>query len=770
MKPINRKIIALFTKAILVQIYLIFLMTTGCQSENNKSGGFSESLAEKKITYGPDTVVIDPETAQLLKHNSLPPLSAQNEAFSSTEDYEDINGQSIFQQGANGDLDNATLPIPDRLFNDLGNTNLPNKQTETVDSHQVTPVGNALTSEQLNLAQDDVSEVGFPRLYDPNLAYTPISVNFNEADIGQVIRTISEITGINFIVDDDITGTVTVHSPTDIQLGELYRFLESILEVKGFAAIPSQDHVKIISRTQAHQHNLHMRVGCDPSQIPLNDSIVNQLMPLKYADAVEIGNLIQPRLSVNSHLTVYPKTNSILITDTSSNIHQVARIIQQLDVPGAQQEQAVISLTYASAQTLARQITQLVDRGNAESIRPRGSAQTIRMPSQAQIQAVERTNSLIVIANRQTMEFIKDLIQRLDVERPAGTDNMHVESLRYAQAKPMAESLSAAVANLSSARPDDPRPPINIIPDESTNALIIHASQQDYQIIAGIIDKLDIPREQVLVELFIMEVSEETLREIGIDWATLDQAVADSVRFFGGTNFGVRVDSASGNLEGFSLGAFKEVGGEVQIGSILSALEKESGVNILSKPHILTSNHQTAEIFVGETVPMLEQNRIDENAPITQPVIQTYKYTDVGVSLNIIPHVNQGRQVSLEIDSKFTQISENLSLSAATPTTATRQIKTSISMPNGQTVVIGGLIRDDKITIEKKIPILGDLPLLGGLFKFQRDRIQKTNLLLFITPYIINGQPTAPAATQKQTDSKQKYNDQESQYRDPDQY
>ena len=755
MKPFKRNIYALLIKVSLVHIYLILLFTAGCPSENIKHAGLSESLAEKKITYGPDTVVVDPKTAQLLKNNSLPPRAADNEIFSGERDDFDIPTQSIFPQTKKGDLDNATLPIPDQSNHDSNNTTAFDGQSRIINQNQTSSDDHSLITEQLNSSLDFAPEVEFPALIDPNLANTFISVNFNEADIGQVVRTISEITGINFIVDDDITGTVTVHSPTDIPLGDLYHFLESILDVKGFAAIPSQDHVKIISRAQVHQHNLHMRVGCDPDQIPLNDSVVNQLMPLKYADAVEIGNLIQPRLNDSSHLTIYPKTNAILITDTSSNIHQIAKIIQQLDVPGAQQEQAVIPLTYASAQILARQITQIVDRFNADSMRPRGSAQTIRMPSIAQIQAAERTNSLIVIANRQTMDFIKELAQRLDVVRPAGTDNMHVEFLRYAQAKPIAESLSAALTNFSSAQPNEPRPPINIIPDESTNALIIHASQQDYQVIAGIINKLDIPREQVLVELFIMEVSEETLREIGIDWATMDQAVADSVRFFGGTNFGVRVDSANGNLEGLSVGAFKEVGDEVKIGSILSALEKESGVNILSKPHILTSNHQTAEIFVGETVPFLQQNRIAEEAPTTQPVIQTYVYKDVGVSLNIIPHVNQGRQVSLEIDSKFTQISENLSISDSTPTTATRQIKTGISMPNGQTVVIGGLIRDDKITIEKKIPLLGDIPLLGGLFKFQRDRIQKTNLLLFITPYIINGQTTTPIAAEKQSDTQQ---------------
>ncbi|MFC1782833.1 secretin N-terminal domain-containing protein, partial [Planctomycetota bacterium] len=406
-------------------------------------------------------------------------------------------------------------------------------------------------------------------------------------------------------------------------------------------------------------------------------------------------------------------------------------------------------------QTLSQKITEIIEKGNPGAIRPRGSSQTVRLPDIAQIQPDERTNSLIVIANRQTMEIIKDLVVQLDVERPAGTENTHFIYLRHAQAKPTADSLSAALVNLRNAQPNDNlAPPVSITPDESTNSLIIQASPQDYQIIAGIIEKLDIEREQVLVELFIVEVGEENLLEIGIDWATMDQAVSDTVRFFGGTNFGIRVDAASDNLEGFSVGAFKEVGGQVQIGAILNALEKESSVNIRSKPNLLTSNHQLAHIFVGETVPFLAQNRILESASTTQPIIQTIDYRNVGVTLDITPHVSQGGQVGLEIDSKFTQLIESVTgLSADTPTTSTREIQTTISMASGQTVVIGGLIRDDKITIEKKIPLLGDIPLLGALFKFQRDRIQKTNLLLFITPYILTSQADlAAASTMKQNE------------------
>ncbi|KPK76923.1 MAG: hypothetical protein AMJ79_04955 [Phycisphaerae bacterium SM23_30] len=740
--------IILFNRRFLLPLYLFFFLLAGCQPQNSDPIFKTSPMQGKKVTLGPQTALIDPETAQILKANSLHPAariepSSQNadsqKNADQTDDLESSDKQTELSHIIPLSLTNKTAD--NDIHESRAEQKPPLNQSETVIPSRQTTLDT--TRQELI----DPAPVDFPALLDPNLANTPISVNFKDADVVFFIKTISDITGINFIVDDNIKGPITVLSPSEIRLGQLFRFLESILEVKGFAAVPARDHVKIIPRAQAHKYNLHMRIGCDPAFIPLNDSVVTQLMPLKYADVAEISNLLKPRLGVGSQIATYPQTNAILVTDTSSNIHNIAKIIQQLDVLGAQQEREVIQLKYASAQILSRKITEIIEKNHPNSSPPRNPASNLRLPNTTQITPIERTNSLIVIANKQNMEFIKDLIHSLDIERPAGTDNMHVVYLRHAQAKPTADSLSQALTNLRNTQPNANQPPVNITPDESTNALIIQASPQDYQVIAGIIEKLDIEREQVLVELFIVEAGEETLLEIGIDWATLDQAVSDSVRFFGNTNFGIRVDAAQGNLEGLSVGAFKEVGGQVRIGSILSALEKESGVNILSKPHILTSNHQQAQIFVGDTIPFVVQNRIAEEAPTTQPIIQTIDYKDVGVTLNITPHVSQGGQVGLEIDSKFTQLIESVTgLSVETPTTSTRQIKTGISMPSGQTVVIGGLIRDDKITIEKKIPFLGDIPLIGTLFKFQRDRLQKTNLLLFITPYILSGQSDLSAA------------------------
>ncbi|MFA5239275.1 MAG: secretin N-terminal domain-containing protein, partial [Phycisphaerae bacterium] len=346
-------------------------------------------------------------------------------------------------------------------------------------------------------------------------------------------------------------------------------------------------------------------------------------------------------------------------------------------------------------------------------------------------------------------------------QRPGRTSNFHVMYLKNAQAKEVAESLTTALVSLKRSGVIDTTQNIQVTPDEGTNSLIVTAASQDYEIISDLIKKLDIVREQVLVEMLIMEVSEDNLKEIGIDWATLDEAVADSVRYFGATSLGPRVDLISGDLEGLAVGAWKKKGDTTGYGMVLQALETLSGVNILSTPHILTSNHHKAKIIVGENVPYVTQSRITETTDLLTPtVIKTYEYKDVGISLEITPHISQGGLIRLEIDSEFTKLIEDAAnTSTDTPTTAKRQAQTVVSMKSGSTVVIGGLIRDDKVTLEKKVPFVGDIPWVGELFKYHRDRLQKTNLLIFITPHVMSTQDDLEQITQqkkKEMEPKQK--------------
>ena len=580
-----------------------------------------------------------------------------------------------------------------------------------------------------------------------------ISVNFDQIDIRIMIKTIGDISGINFVVHDSVKGDVTVMSPRKIRLGELYGLLESILEVNGYAAVLSGELVKIVPRADAPKHNLQVRIGNNPSDIPRNDSFVTQIIPVNYADASEISGIIQPLLAADSYMATYPRTNSILITDTSANIHHIAKVIETLDVTGSQEHFNVVPLRYASAQVLSEQITNIMHKGNGSSPMPGRSRDTMQIKTAMKILPDVRTNSLIVVANDQDSETIGRLAQWLDVERPAGHNNVNVIYLQNAQAVETAESLTEALTGMRVAGQIDQGQQTNIAADEGTNALIITASAQDFAVISEIIEKLDIVREQVLVEMLIMEVSEESLHEIGVDWATLDDAVSDSIRFFATTNFGPRSDLASGTLEGLSVGTFKNIGGTTTTGSIITALEKTSGVDILSTPHILTSNHHKASIIVGENRPFVVDSRITEAGDLITPtVIKTFEYKDVGITLDITPHISQGGLVRLEIDTAFTKIIDDVTTAADTPVTAKRQAQTMVSMMSGSTIVIGGLIRDDKTAVEKKIPILGDLPILGGLFKYTKDQYQKTNLLLFITPYVMGNQGDLDGITERKSE------------------
>jgi len=594
--------------------------------------------------------------------------------------------------------------------------------------------------------------VNLPVLDKPGMADELISVNFDQVDIRIMLKTIGDITGINFVVDDSIRGTVTVMSPTKIRLGDIYKVLESVLEVKGYAAIPAGDLVKIVPKAEALKHNLQVRIGSNPLEIPQSDSFVTQIIPLKYADVTEISQIIRPLLATGSHMATYQRTNSILITDTSSNIHHIAKIIQTLDTAGSKEQVTVIGLKYASAQALSEQITRIMQKSRGSSSQIEHNRGTPQFQTDMKILPDIRTNSLIVVTNTQDSDAIVRLAKQLDVERPIGANNVHVIYLKNATAQETAQSLNEALANLRIAGALETTQSINVAADEGTNALIITASAQDYELIAEITEKLDIIREQVLVEMLIMEVSEENLEEIGIDWATVDEAVSGSVRFFAATNFGPRVDFASGDLEGLSVGAWKKAGSTTSIGSMITALKKETGVNILSTPHIMTSNHQKASIIVGDNRPFVTESRITENTDLLTPtVIKTYEYKDVGISLQIVPHISQGGLVRLEIDSEFTKLVETTA-SSDTPTTAKRQAQTVVSMDSGSTIVIGGLIRDDKTTVEKKVPLLGDLPILGGLFKYSKDELQKTNLLIFITPYVMTGQRDLENITEKKKD------------------
>ena len=579
-------------------------------------------------------------------------------------------------------------------------------------------------------------------LLRPGMADELVSVNFDNVEVRTVLKTIGEITGINFIPHESVAGTVTVMSPTPIRLGDIYAFLQSILDVHGFATIEMDNAVKVIPKAEAARNHVQVRIGADPIHIPKTDVIVTQIIPLEYADVMEMSQIVEPILSSGAQMSTYPRTNSLMITDTSANIHHIVQVIRQLDVEGSKEKVMLFPLTHSSALVLSEHVMHILQKEANATAQIGRSRTTQTVGNQPRVLPDNRTNSLIVIATEADIETIAGIVEQLDIQKPAGMDNVHVVYLKNADANDVSLSLEQALVSMRLTGAVDAAQQIQVTADPSTNALVICASPQDFEVLSGIIEKLDIIREQVLVEMLILEITEESLREIGVDWATLDEAVTDSVRGFGVTNLGPRVNFLNGRAEGLAVGAWQGSAGGVKIGAILHALEKQSGVNILSTPHILTSNHRRAKIIVGENRPFVIESRITESTdPINPTVIKSFEYKDVGITLEITPHVSQGGLIRLEIDSEFTKLIEDVTTqSLDTPATAKRTAQTVVTMGSGATVVIGGLIRDDTIRSVKKVPIVGDLPLVGALFQSQRDLSQKTNLLLFITPYVMSSQ------------------------------
>ena len=584
----------------------------------------------------------------------------------------------------------------------------------------------------------DPSTIEMPFLAAPGAADRQISLDFNQVEIRIFIKTIGQLTGVNFLVDDKIQGTVTLISPSKIRMGEVYSVFESVLQTKGYAAVPAGSLVKIVPRADGTRGNLPVRIGCDPGSVPIDDSLVTQIIPVQHADVTQISTIVTSLVSSSGHVVAFPETNTIIVTDSSSAIHRALRIVRELDIEGPRENMEVMPLKYASASKISEQVIQIMQRGATPTSPRRTPTPAQDTSGQMKILPDERTNAVVIVANPTDMEMAKQIITKLDVERPLEASNIHVIYLEHAEANEVEQAVSGALGRITAGAGAEGMEPFQITSDESTNSLIVVSSPQDYRLVEEMVKKLDIVREQVLVEFQIIEASDNILKELGFDWATLDEAVAGSVRGFGYTNLGPRVEAASGDLEGIGVGLWKEVGGVPEIGAILKALETNSAVNILSTPHVLTSNHQEATITVADNVPYVSQSRVTEFDPATPTAIRTFDFKDVGIVLKVRPHVGASGLIRLEIEAEFSKLIQGTTgLGNETPTTAMREATTTISIAGGTTVVLGGLMRDDKEKVTKKVPLLGDLPLVGGLFRSETEQFMKTNLLLFITPHVL---------------------------------
>ncbi len=589
---------------------------------------------------------------------------------------------------------------------------------------------------------------------EPGASTQFVSIDFNNVDINVFIKFMSELTGTNFVVDQRVKGKVTIISPSKISLNEAYKVFESVLEVHGYTTVRAGDIVKIIPSPDARSKNIKTLLreeAADPE-----DKIITQLIPLKYADPEEIKRLFTPMVSKSSVILSYQPTNIMIITDVHSNIRRLLKILKQIDVPGIGQEISVIPIQFADAAKLVS-LLNTVFKPTRKPVK--GAPETL-----VTMVADERTNVVVLLANEVDSIRIKQLITMIDKEAPRGKGKINVYFCENANAEELAKVLQEVPTQEAGAPKGKAEAAVisgkvRISADKATNSLIIMADQEDYIVLEEVIKKLDIPRSMVFIESLIMEVDMDTSLDIGIDWQA-----------FGETSIGGKETAIGGKFSegligpgaiaqgGLSLGLITEpvtIAGLTlsNIAAIINAVKTDDEFRILSTPQVLTTDNEEARITVGENRPYQTRSTTDPSGG----TFESFEYRDVGKILKITPHVTEGRLVRMKISLEVTNIdlASTLTTSSTLPVTQKRTVDTTVIVKDNQTVVIGGLIDEATTTNESKVPVLGDLPILGWLFRNTSDKNEKTNLYIFLTPRVIK----SPAEAQEILQDKKKQMD-----------
>ena len=557
-----------------------------------------------------------------------------------------------------------------------------------------------------------------------------VTLNFNATDINAVIAAVSEMTGRNFIVDPRVKGKVTVVSHRELKASEIYQVFLSVLKVHGFAAIPGRNVTKIVPEVNAKQDAI--RTG--KKAIPYSDEFITQVLEIKNVDAAQLVPILRPLVPQRGHLAAYPGSNVLVISDSAANIRRLKNIISSID-QATGDEIEVVPLQHASASEVVRIIQQL-------------SSQDPKKKKNNLI-ADDRTNSILLGGNKASRLRIKALIAHLDTPVDVG-GSTQVVYLRNAVAKDLVPVLTGVSKSVSGAKGKttvSSASKISIQADENTNALVINAPPDVFRSLRSVIRRLDVRRAQVLVEAIIAEVSTNSAQEFGIQWA------ADST----GNNAVGLVSFGLGNpLTGLlsnppSLGPGLNLGvgdleGKSRVGALISALSSDGNSNILSTPSLLTLDNEEAEIVVADNVPFLtgSYSGTGGGSTPTNP-FQTIQREDVGLTLRITPQINEGNAIKMKVEQEVSSVTS--SAQAVDLITNKRSLKTNVIVDDGQMIVLGGLIKEDFQDSEQRVPGLGDIPLLGWFFRYNKTSKIKTNLMVFLQPTILKDAALTSAHT-----------------------
>jgi general secretion pathway protein D len=603
-----------------------------------------------------------------------------------------------------------------------------------------------------------------------------VAFNFQDVDLPVLARFVSEATGRNFIVDERVRGKVTVIAPTPITPDAAYLVFQSVLQVRGFTTVPSGAFTKIVPVRDARETTV-------PTGARAGDQVVTRILPLAHAEAAGLVPVLQPLVSKDGLLHAHPPSNSLVVVDAGANVERLAGLLDELDVPARGGTTEVVRLRWAAADEVTARLRESLGGGEARTAGLRVTADA-------------RSNAVVLAGAADEIRRARAVLAHLDEPPAAGTSQLHVVPLRYAdagalvrvlsqlvglpvepappprprgssfmrtaarrlgpglgydgglgEAAPAAPPAPAAAASGGEARAVPLAAPVRFTADPATNTLIVSATPQDWRTLAPVIEALDVRRRQVFVEAIIVEATVDKTRALGVEFqgTTGLDGHAGLAQANLGTLAGALTDPTS--LPGLLLAAASNERVRLPNGErvpahtvLLTALEADADVNVLSAPNILTTDNEEAEIVVGRNVPFVASRAT--SATNLENLFTTIERHDVGITLRMTPQISGDDFVHLTVFEEVSDIDPTASAAVGDPavvgpTTTVRSASTTIAARDGQTVVIGGLLADTLRTTERRVPFLGRLPVLGALFRREDDRRTKTNLLVFLTPHVI---------------------------------
>jgi general secretion pathway protein D len=576
-----------------------------------------------------------------------------------------------------------------------------------------------------------------------------ISINFSNVDITVFIDFYSELTGRNFIIDPRVKGNVTILSSQRISMSELEAVFQSTLEVNGFSAVDAGQVTKIVPANDAPTMAIITETSLKKESTA--DFPITQIIPLTHADAIELKRLLTPMLSRRAVIGAHAETNVLLITDSASNVRRILKIIKELESGDRSRELTLVPLSHSDGHELATILKSV--------FQARSSGKKAQGQSAFSVVVDDRTNMLVLLAKKADTQRIKKLIEVLDQRDMRERGKIRVYYIKNADVEELAKTLGelpteGAAPNTGKGKAPVVPASLKISSDPATNSLIVSAEEEeDFHVLEGIIEALDIPREMVYIEALIMEVDAQEDLRFGVEWTAVgetqignkDAAVAGG--FVNQSGQSALQALPSGLVPpGFALGVFTEaidIAG-VQFSNLtalIQAFKSNQSINIVSTPQLLTTDNEEAKIVVATNLPFQSGT-----STFQDDTFDTFEYRDVGTTMGITPQIGPEDTLRLTISLELSLLESTIDFK---PTTLKRTIDTDVLIQNANTIVIGGLIEDSQALTEFKVPLLGDIPLLGWLFKFQGESQQKTNLFIFLTPHVVK-RPTEAAALHKQ--------------------